>query len=236
MAEKVEARKSTAPAASSAAKPAAGSKPAVKSVTGSKPAQPEKAKGKVSGGAVFSVLLIVLMIAAGAVIYFNVGGVRQQLADILQTEEGTAADEALALDAQAIEQRKTELDAQAADLEKEKASLKSRTDKVKEREQAINDNEKALEERETALTKREAAVTTAELGLQESQQKQSDLAATAKIIEAMDPAVAATAISGLSTVEDMVSVLSLMSSKKTADILGHMEVKLATKVISKMMK
>ena len=140
------------------------------------------------------------------------------------------------MDEAQIKQRQSELDAQAAQLEEQKASLKTRTDKLKEREKTLADNEKALADQEAALAVREEALKSAESNAQQAQQEQDNLAATAKIFEAMKPAVAATAISGLSTVDEMVEVLLLMPADKAAEILGNMEVKLATKVLSAMMK
>jgi flagellar motility protein MotE (MotC chaperone) len=52
----------------------------------------------------------------------------------------------------------------------------------------------------------------------------------------MEPAVAATAISGLSSVNDMVALLIKMPSETAAAIVSNMEAKLATKVLSEMMK
>jgi uncharacterized protein HemX len=228
MAEKLEAKKNTAPAAAA---------PAGKTVLGVKPSdKTAKPKGKVSAGAVIAVFLVVIIIAAAGLVYFNVGGFRQKLADALQTDQAQVEDETAAMDAAQIEQRQSELDAQAAQLDKQTATLKTKTDKIKEREKALVDNEKALADKETALVAREEAVATAEAGMLEAQQAQDNLAATAKIFEAMEPAVAATAISGLGTVDDMVEVLQMISSDKAADILGEMEVKLATKVLSEMMK
>ncbi len=227
MAEKLEARKNTFSAAPAPAGKAVPAKPA---------GQAGKPKGKVSAGAVIAVMLIVMIIAAAALVYFNVGGVRQKLADALQTDQAQVEDETAAMDAAQIEQRQGELDAQAAQLDKQTAALKTKTDKIKEREKTLEDNEKALADKETALAAREEAVATAEASMLEAQQAQDNLAATAKIFEAMEPAVAATAISGLGTVDDMVEVLQMISSDKAAAILGNMEAKLATKVLSEMMK
>lgn len=227
MAEKLEARKNTFSAAPAPAGKVAPAKPAV---------QAGKPKGKVSAGAVIAVMLLVIMIAAAALVYFNVGGVRQKLADVLQTEQAQTDDETAAMDAAQIEQRQSELDAQATQLEEQKAALKTRTDKLKEREKTLADNEKALADQEAAVAAREEAVKSAEISAQQAQQEQDNLAATAKIFESMKPAVAATAISGLSTVDEMVTVLLLMPADKAAEILGNMEVKLATKVLSAMMK
>lgn len=227
MAEKLEAKKNTVPAAATAGKPVPAAKPSDKAA---------KPKSKVSAGGVVAVFLIVIMISATAVVYFNLGGIRQQLADALQTQQAETDGETAAMDAEQIEQRQSELDAQAAQLAEQTAALKSKTEKLKERETALEDNETALAEKETALTAREEAVTSKESSIQEAQQAQDDMAATAKIFEAMDPIVAATAISGLNTVDDMVSVLMMIPSDKAAAILGNMEVKLATRVLSEMMK
>ena len=228
MAEKLEARKNTFSAAPV---------PAGKAAPAAKPAgKAGKPKDKVSAGAVIAVLLIVLIIAAAALVYFNVGGVRQKLADALQTQQAQADGETAAMDEAQIKQRQSELDTQAAQLEEQKASLKTRTDKLKEREKTLEDNEKALADQEAALAVREETLKSSESNAQQAQQEQDNLAATAKIFEAMKPAVAATAISGLKTVDEMVEVLLLMPPDKAAEILGNMEVKLATKVLSAMMK
>lgn len=224
MAEKLEDKKKTAASAAPAAKPAPSAKP-------DKTAKP---KGKVSGGAVAAVFLMVIIISAAALVFFNLGGIRQKLADMLQTDQ--AQGETAAMDAAQIEQRQSELDTLAAQLNEQAAALKEKTDKLKEREKKLESNEKALADQEKALADREKEVAITLASINEAQQEQDKLAATAKIFEAMNPAVAATAISGLNTVDDMVAVLLLIPSKKAADILGNMEVKLATKVLSVMMK
>ncbi len=215
--EKQEAKKNSAV---TEPKPAKGVKPAPGA---------GKPKKKVSAGAMLAILLVVLIIGAVALVYLNVGGLRQKLADALQTEPVTAEGETAAVDAAELEKMQSELEVLSADLNDQSAKLKEKTKELKDKEQLLN-------ERETALKAREEAVAGVEDSITRDQQAQEDLLATAKIFEQMEAAVAATAISGLSAVEDMVALLRVMPSDKAAAILGHMEAKLATRVLSEMMK
>ncbi len=217
MAEKMEAKKNMA------------TPPAGKLGLSTKPVSTTKPKKKVSGGMVLAIFLVVVIIAAVTLVYLNVGGLRQILADSLQTEQVAAEGESAAIAAAELEQRQKELDELASDLDAQSATLKKKSQDLKDKETALNDQETALEAREEAVAAAEASV-------QETQQTQDDIAATAKIFENMEPAVAATAISGLDTVDDMVALLMVIPSNKSAAIISNMEAKLATKVLSAMIK
>lgn len=217
MAEKVEAKKNI------------GTPPMGKPGLSTKPGSAAKPKKKASVGAVLAIFLVVVIIAAVALVYLNVGGLRQKLADALQTEQAVVEGESAAIAAAEIEQRQEELDELESDMDAQSATLKKKSQDLKDKETALNDQE-------TALEAREEAVAAAETSLQETQQTQDDLAATAKIFENMEPAVAATAISGLDTVDDMVALLMVIPSNKSAAILSNMEAKLATEVLSAMIK
>ena len=217
-AEKQGAQKNPAPAGAKTVVP-----------TARQTAGTAKPKKKISGGAILAIMLVVIIIAAAVVVYLNVGGLRQKLADALQTEQAAADGETASVDAAQLEEKQKELDQMAADLDTQSAALKKKS-------QELKDKEKALGDQETALKAREETVTAAETDMAQTQQTQDDLTATAKIFESMEPAVAATAIAGLKSVDDMVALLLKMPSDKAADILGNMEAKLATQVLSAMMK
>jgi len=208
------------------AKPAQTIKPGQAAKTKAGSAKPKK---KISGGAVLAIFLIVVMIAAAALVYLNVGGLREKLVAVLQTEQTSDSADSSAPDAAELEQKQQELDKQAADLT-------AQSDKLKQKSKDLGDKEKTLADKEKELTTREEAVTSAEASAKQTQQTQDDLTATAKVFEAMEPAVAATAISGLDSVDDMVALLLKMPSDTAAAIVSNMDAKLATKVLSEMMK
>jgi len=226
-ADKQKTQQNTKTAASTTApKPGAAIKPAQAGRAAA--VQSQKPGKKVSAGAVLAILLLVVIIAAVALVYLNVGGLRQILAAALQSGLTTEG-EAEAITAAELEQRQKELDGRAAELN-------AQTDRLRQKTKELSDKEKELNDRETQLALREEAVAKAESSMQQAQAAQNDLEATARIFEAMEPKVAATAISGLSTVDDMVALLLKIPSDKAADIVSNMEAKLATKVLSEMMK
>ena len=209
-----------------AAKPGAAIRPAQAGKAA--PAQPQKSKKKISAGAVLAIFLLVVIIAAGVLVYLNVGGLRQMLVTYLQT--GLAAEgETEAITAAELEQKQKELDARATELD-------AQAERLRKKSKELNDKEKELNGLETQLALREEAVANAEASVQQAQAAQDDLEATAKIFAAMDSKVAATAISGLGSVDDMVALLLKIPSDKAADIVSNMEAKLATKVLSEMMR
>jgi len=210
-----------------AAKPDAAAKPAQAGKVVPQP-QSKKPKKKISAGAVLAILLLVVIIAAVALVYLNVGGLRQKLAAALQSGL-TVEGESEAITAGELAQKQQELDDRAAEQD-------AQADRLRQKSKELTDREKELEGRETQVTLREETVAKAESSMQQAQAAQDDLAATAEIFEAMEPKVAATAISGLGSVDDMVALLRKLPSKTAADIVSNMEAKLATKVLSEMMK
>jgi len=209
-----------------AAKPGAAIRPAQAGKAA--PAKPQKSKKKISAGAVLAIFLLVVIIAAGALVYLNVGGLRQMLVSFLQ--EGLAADgETEAITAAELEQKQKELDDRAAELD-------AQADRLRQKSKELSNKEKELKDKDAELKDREEALASAEASAQQAQAAQNDLEATAKIFAAMDSKVAATAISGLGSVDDMVALLLKIPSDKAADIVSNMEAKLATKVLSEMMR
>ncbi|MGI5918243.1 MAG: hypothetical protein ACOX8N_01085 [Christensenellales bacterium] len=190
--------------------------------------QPQKSKKKISAGAVLAIFLLVVIIAAGVLVYLNVGGLRQKLVTFLQA--GLAVEgETEAITAAELEQKQKELDDRAAELD-------AQADRLRKKSKELSDKEKELKDWDAELKDREEALASAETSVQQAQVAQNDLEATAKIFAAMDSKVAATAISGLDSVDDMVALLLKIPSNKAADIVSNMEAKLATKVLSEMMK
>ena len=209
-----------------AAKPSAAIKPA--QVGKAAPPQPQKPKKKISAGAVLAIFLLVVIIAAGVLVYLNVGGLRQTLVTFLQA--GLAAEgETETITAAELEQRQKELDDRAAELD-------AQADRLRQKSKELSNKEKELKDKDAELKDREEALASAEASAQQAQAAQNDLEATAKIFAAMDSKVAATAISGLGSVDDMVALLLKIPSDKAADIVSNMEAKLATKVLSEMMR
>lgn len=226
-AEKQKSQQNTKAAANlGATKPASAAKPSQNGKAASQ--QPQKPKKRISVGAVLVIFLIVVLIAAGVLVYLNVGGIRQMLVTFLQAglpQEG----ETESITAAELEQWQRELDEKAADLDAE-------SEKLKKKSKQLSDREKELKDRESELTVREQALASAEASVQQTQEAQDDLETTARIFEAMDPKVAATAISGLSSVDDMVALLRKIPSETAAAIVSNMEAKLATRVLSEMIK
>jgi len=181
--------------------------------TGTQPAA--KKKGKLSGGALLSIVLLVLVIGVCAAVYLNLAGAKDMVADVLGLTTIESASEIRA-EAQA------EIETQTAEIASEKSALK-------EREKALDAREKDLSEREAALSDLEAAAT-------EEEQAAKELKAAAEIFAKMDAASAAKAIAGMKSVDEMVKILANMPSEQAALVMDEMDSKLASSILSAMMK
>lgn len=181
--------------------------------TGTPPAA--KQKGKLSGGALLSIVLVVLVLGVCAAVYLNIAGAKDALAGALglTTIESASAQRA---EAQAG------IDEQAAEIAGEKSALKER--------------EKTLDAREKDLSDREAAIGGLEGTASEQEQAARELKAAAEIFAKMDATSAAKAIAGMKSVDEMVKILSNMPSEQAALVMNEMESKLASDILSAMMK
>ncbi len=185
-----------------------------------------KGKSKLSGGALVSIVLIVLIIGFCAAVYFNLGGVKQTVAQAL----GFTTAEAAAQD-------KSEQDAAAqADFEAQNTEIKNKQQKLSEKEDELDARESELNAREEELTGRENAVTEAEREAAQQAQAQADLAAAAEIFAKMEASAAAKAIAGMDSVEDMAKILAAMPREQAALIMQNMKDALKTDILSVMMK
>ena len=189
-------------------KPPAGTKPA----TGQHAA---KKKRKLSGGALLSIVLVVLVLGVCAAVYLNIAGAKDALAGALglTTIESASAQRA---EAQAG------IDEQAAEIASEKSALK--------------DWEKALEAREKDLTERESAVGGLEDTVAQQEQAEAELQTAAQIFAQMDAESAAKAIAGTKSVDEMVKILTNMPSEKAALVMDEMDSSVASDILSEMMK
>ena len=188
--------------------------------TGIQPAA--KQKGKLSGGAFVSIALVVLLLGACAAVYFNLGGVKDTVAEVLglTTIESASSQTAAA---------QAEIDEQAAAITSEKAALK-------EREQELDSREKALNDREAQLSEREKAVGEQEETAAQEEQSVAELAAAAEIFAQMDAESAATAIAGMESIDEMVKILTNMPSEQAALVMDEMNSSLVSDILSEMMK
>ena len=174
-----------------------------------------KKKGRLSGGAFVSIILLVLVLGACAAVYLNLAGAKDAVAGVLGLTTIESASE-LRAEAQA------EIDAQTAEIANEKAALRER--------------ENALEARERDLIEREAAVSDLEDTTEEQEQDTAELAAAGEIFAQMDPESAAEAIAGMESVDEMVKILTHMPSDQAALVMDEMDSDLASDILSAMMK
>lgn len=186
----------------------------------------KKPNKKISGAAIFSIVLLVLVVGLVVLVYLDVGGLKLMAVDMLELDEPT--NEQIA----AAEAKMTEAEQKIKDAEqkeKETSSFKRELDKREKeltaREETVTANEKILSDREAALNNLEKT---------QEQQKQ-DLAAAILILERMDADKAAAAISALGSKDVMVATLLGMASDKAALVLAEMETDLAAEIFSEMM-
>ncbi len=185
-----------------------------------------KKKSKISGGALLSIVLIIAIAGFGAAVYFNLGGVKQSVAEAL----GMTTVEA------AAEEKTSQEAAAQAKKDSQYAELKSRQESLSEKENELTVREVELSEREQQLAVRESAVAEAEGEAAQRAQDQADIKAAAEIFSKMKAAAAAKAIAGMDDVEDMVNILSAMPREQAALVMESMKDSLKTKILSEMMK
>lgn len=173
-----------------------------------------------------SIVLIIAIAGFGAAVYFNLGGVKQSVAEALGMTTVEAAAEEETSQAAAAQAKKDSQDAE----------LKSRQESLSQKEDELTVREIELSEREQQLAVRESAVAEAENEAAQQAQDQADLTAAAEIFSKMNAAAAAKAIAGMDAVEDMVKILSAMPREQAALVMENMKDSLKTKILSEMMK
>lgn len=185
--------------------------------------------GKSSGGAVARVFLVVLILAGAMLVYFNIGGSAEAVIAVLksnlpadeQTYEGPTIEE--------LEKKQAELIKFEQTLEKRKTNIDRKEDEVSLLEQNLREREKTLAQQLEAFEEESKTV----YALAEAQ---ANIKSTAQIYEKMDVQKAADAISKLKPVSLIAELLKAMDEAKAALILDKMDTKLATSVLSEMMK
>lgn len=182
---------------------------------------PKKKKKKISGGAVFSIILIIGIVGVLAMVYLNIGGLKETVGSMLGFDLPTAEQLAVADEATAAAQEKQDM------AEEQEQQLSSLTRELAKKEQELTAKEQALSERETALEGKEELI---DQGEKTAEQEKTDLEATVLIFEQMEAAKAAEAISGMDTEADMARVLINMTSERAAAIVNEMDPALVTKI------
>lgn len=185
------------------------------------PKQPIKKKKKISGAAIFSIFLVVVIIGLFAAIYLDLGGAKQMAVSLLKLEPAPAATDAAGGMTQA------ELEQRSGELDKRDTGLDARQDALDTKEDELSTKEQDLKQRETAVTEAEGRV---------SEQRKIFLVSAAKIYESMDVKKAAKAIGGMDTAQEMAEILLYMDNIKAAAILDQLSSALATEILSEMMR
>lgn len=162
-----------------------------------------------------SIVLIVLIAGACAAVYFNFFGAKGFVAKVL----GLTTIES------AAEQRASE----QAEIDKQKEEIASEMAALQELEKTLDTREKELNKREADLGEQEEATAAQE-------QAEKELAAAAEIFAKMDPESAAKAIAGMGSVDEMVKILTNMPSEQAALVMDKMSSRLASDILSAMMK
>ena len=153
-----------------------------------------KVKKKANPFAIVCILLVVLVAAFCAMVYFDIGGLKQMVAGALQMEKPTQGQLA------EVQAAQKALDDTKADLLKTSTEQKKTASDQKKAASDLDKREKDLQAREQALTTRQAELDTLQ---QQLAGKQVDQKATVDMFANMDAVKAAKAISGMKSVNDM---------------------------------
>lgn len=180
----------------------------------------KRKKKKVSFGGIFSIFLLIVIAGVVGVLYFNLFGARQILADVLELGKPTQAQ----LD---------EVNAKISELETKEEEYNSTIFNLNKREKEVTDKEKELDAKEKDLEKKETELTILKNSVQTGQK---DINSMAKMFELMDAKKAAKALSDMEKVEDIIVLLANMDSEKSALILNNMDSKMATKIMDEVTK
>lgn len=183
------------------------------------PQKPAKKKKRISKGIILFIVFLVLVIAAVALVYFDVGGSKQMAATFLHLNNPTSA------------QLKEIQDAQAA-LDKQKADMAAVDKKQKTTASELDKREADTTAKENAqkIKQEELDALAAKLSGQ-----QGDLQALAAKYENMDP-IKAAAILDKMKVADIAKLLGVIKADKGALILNNMTPDVAKKVTEYILK
>ncbi len=183
------------------------------------PLPAKKKKKRISKGAILFIVLLVLVIAAVALVYFDVGGSKQMAATFLNLNNASTAQLKQIQDAQAL------LDKQKADMAALDKKQKTTAGELGKREQAVAGTENAQK-----LKQEELDALAAKLSGQ-----QADLKALAEKYENMDPVKAAAVLDKMK-VADIAKLIAVIKADKGALILNNMKADVAKKVTEYILK
>ena len=163
----------------------------------------QKPKKRIGAGLAISLFLFASMIVFFSLVYFNVAGLKQKVAGLL--EISVPADNQNGNEWQTLEEERAALDQRQVALDKKDKELSDLEDELYGIEQVLNQK---IDEQETALA--------------QMQSQEDALVATALIIEQMDANNAAEAVSRLKTVDEMANfVIEDVDRKSSADYEQH---------------
>lgn len=177
-------------------------------------------KKKKSFGMIFSVILILAIVAAIAFLYFDVLGSKQMVAGFLSLDEPTQEQ----LDV--LNAKSLELQAQEEEINIKMVSSDTLSNELAAREAALDAREGKLEKNEEALAAMQ----------NEFDLKVSDVNATIEMFELMEAEKAAKAIGQMKDDEAIIRLLTGMSSEKAAEILNFLDYKVTSGVLDIIME
>lgn len=186
-------------------------------------------KGKSSAGAIACVVLVVLVLAGAALIYFNVGGIGEIVVEVLsinlpqdETEnEGPTVEELLKIE---------------NDLKKFEETLEKRKERLDKKDNELSVQGKELLDRERTISERIAAFEEESDAVYALAEEQASLKAAAQIFEQMDAEKAAEVLSKQRNMAYIADLLKAMADEKAALILDNMDATLANRVLTEMME
>lgn len=172
---------------------------------------PKSSSGALAGFSVF-ILMLILMIGAGAAIYFNIGGVKPAVANAL----GLYGE---------VEQESDELDERVAAIAAKETELAELQLQLEQAQAQLDQDRAALDQEKTDFEKQQAEMTGA----------QADAEKTAQTLAEMDPAKAAEIISVLGDSDEAVLILQSIAPEAAAKIMENMDPTLAAQLLSKVL-
>ncbi len=181
----------------------------------------KKAKKKgISFSSVVSIILILAIMGVIAVLYFDLLGSNQILADFLELEKPT-------------QEQLDELAAKKLEIATQEEELNNEIFNNNKLASEIEDMQSDLDLREAKIAKdeEELAARQAEWDVIEK-----DLTAEVKMFELMESEKAATAIAKMSDVTAIIRLLKSMSSEKAAEILNYLDSKVTADVLNIIME
>lgn len=162
---------------------------------------------------------VLLNAVAYACIYFDVGGVKQPVNDLLNLSD-------------------IALTAEKADLEEREDKLKTESEQVLAERARVEGLEKEVKNRETSVARKEKELTTklAELDAQQeaAEQQEKDIVNTVTLLEMMDVDAAISILTEMPDKALLYKHFRAFSVKKQAEFLAKMDVELANEIIAEL--